>query len=57
MKRISRIINSRCLGVLALYVNMIVFLLTDYSLWYFFAVTICIGIFVWAMSRRERSTK
>ena len=54
MKRNRKIINGRCLGVIGLYANMIVFLFTDYSLWYFFGAMACIGISVWLMTRREK---
>ena len=57
MKRNRKIINCRYLGVLGLYANMIVFLFTDYSLWYFFGAIVCIGILVWLMTCREKRSR
>ena len=57
MKGNRKIINCRCLGVIGLYANMIVFLFTDYSLWYFFAAVVCIGALIWLMSCREKQPR
>ena len=50
----------KCLwiAVICIYVNFIVFLFADYSLWYFFGTIACIGIFVCATSGgKSRSFK
>ena len=38
--------NCLWIGVIGVYANLMVFLLTDFSLWYFFGLIACICIFV-----------
>ncbi len=46
--------NCLWIGVIGIYVNLIVFLLTDYSLWYFFGVIVCIFIFVCVTNKLQK---
>ena len=46
--------NCLWIGVIGLYVNMMVFLLTDYPLWYFFGLIVCIWIFVCVTSKGQK---
>jgi putative flippase GtrA len=50
----KKIMNYLCVGVIGLYVNFMVFLLTDYSLWYFFGIIICIWIFVCVSGKLQK---
>jgi hypothetical protein len=46
--------NCLWIGVIGIYVNLMVFLLTDYSLGYFFGLTACICIFVCVTGRLQK---
>ena len=55
--RRNRKINWLLVAVIGLHVNMFVFLLTDYSLWYFFGAMVFIFIFAWVMSNLEKRSR
>jgi len=54
MKRRKKIVNWLWIAVIAIHVNFIVFLLTDYSLWYFFGFIIFIGLFAWETTNLKK---
>ncbi len=51
MKRKKKIINWLLIGVIGIYLNMVVCLLADYSLWYFFGILACICLLIWLMNK------
>lgn len=46
--------NCLWIGLIGIYVNLMVFLLTDFSLWYFFGLIAFICMFVCATNKRQR---
>jgi membrane protein implicated in regulation of membrane protease activity len=49
--------NWLWIGVIGIYVNFAVFLFTDLSLLYFFALAICLALFIWKMTRPAKRGK
>jgi membrane protein implicated in regulation of membrane protease activity len=44
-------------GVIGIYVNFMVFLLTEFSVLYFFVLTVCIALVVWKMTNLQKRKK
>ena len=46
--------NYLWIAVIGMFVNFMVFLFTDYSLWYFFGIMVCIFIFAFVTSKSQK---
>jgi len=46
--------NWLWIGVIGIYVNLTVFLFTDFSLLYFFGLVIGLGFFIWKMTSQTK---
>ena len=51
--------KCKCLwiAIIGIYVNFMVFLFTDFSLWYFFGLTVFLGTFACLMNNWENRYK